>query len=59
MEAGGKCAQSSHSAGFVSPLNCSTAVLTAPRPSSCSPAGRGGGSGGGGWGWGGVSIVFL
>lgn len=41
MEEGGKCAQYSHSTGFVSPLNCSTAVLTTPPPSSCSPAGGG------------------
>lgn len=56
MEEGGKCAQYSHSTGFVSPLNCSTAVLTAPPPTSCSPAGGGGGVGDKG---GGVSIVFL
>lgn len=38
MKERGKCAQYSHSTGIVSPLNCSTAVLTAPLPSSCSPA---------------------
>lgn len=44
---GAKGPSSSHSTGFVSPLDWSTAVLTAPPPSYCSPAGVRGGWGGG------------